>query len=80
MSTSIILELPLNLYTQLQEMAADEEKDLIALIEQLLAEAQKQKEVKPKSAFENILSYATDLGVSDLAENHDHYLYGVDKK
>ncbi len=75
----ITLELPSDLYTQLQEMADTEEKGLVALIEQLLAEATKQKDLKPKSAFKNILSYATDLGVTDLAENHGHYFYGVDK-
>jgi predicted DNA-binding antitoxin AbrB/MazE fold protein len=28
----------------------------------------------------DLLSMATDLGVNDLAEQHDHYLYGVDKQ
>lgn len=27
-----------------------------------------------------LLALATDLGVSDLAEQHDHYLYGVEKR
>jgi hypothetical protein len=34
----------------------------------------------PVSAFERILARATDLGVSDLAEQHDHYLYGAEKQ
>jgi hypothetical protein len=29
--------------------------------------------------FQRILARATDLGVSDLAEQHDHYLYGTAK-
>lgn len=32
-----------------------------------------------KLPFERILARATDLGISDLAEQHDHYLYGVEK-
>ena len=31
-------------------------------------------------AFQRILGRATDLGVSDLAEQHDHYLYGTEKQ
>jgi len=31
-------------------------------------------------AFEEILVMATDLGVPDLAEQHDHYLYGTPKR
>lgn len=33
----------------------------------------------PVSAFECILARATALGVNDLAEQHDHYLYGTPK-
>lgn len=31
-------------------------------------------------AFQNILERATDLGISDLAEQHNHYLYGAEKR
>lgn len=34
----------------------------------------------PMGAFERILARATALGVSDLAEQHDHYLYGAPKQ
>lgn len=30
--------------------------------------------------FAYLLNIAEDLGVDDLAENHDHYLYGVPKR
>lgn len=32
-----------------------------------------------KGAFSALANMAQDLGVDDLAEQHDHYLYGVDK-
>ena len=32
-----------------------------------------------KGAFSALADMAQDLGVDDLAEHHDHYLYGVDK-
>ena len=28
----------------------------------------------------NIENHAIDTGIPDLAENHDHYLYGLNKK
>jgi len=30
--------------------------------------------------FDRILALAQDLGVPDLAEQHDHYLYGTPKR
>jgi prevent-host-death family protein len=56
--------------------------------EALLAEieALRQNQAQPtyaiaeeKSTFAALADMAQDLGVADLAEQHDHYLYGVDK-
>lgn len=35
---------------------------------------------KKNGALRKIAARATDLGVSDLAAQHDHYLYGTEKK
>jgi hypothetical protein len=32
------------------------------------------------TVLNNLLSLATELGVSDLAEQHDHYLYGTERQ
>lgn len=32
------------------------------------------------TVLQQLLSLATDLGVNDLAEQHDHYLYGTEKQ
>jgi len=34
---------------------------------------------EPKGALLTLHDMAEDLGADDLAEQHDHYLYGVDK-
>ena len=54
---------------------------LIAQLEEL-----KQNQPQPmytiaeeKSSFSALVDMAQDLGVDDLAEQHDHYLYGVGK-
>jgi len=43
-----------------------------------------RKEEKPlvpsNRAFRRILERATNLGISDLAEQHNHYLYGTEKR
>lgn len=55
-----------------------------ALLEEL--ETLKQNQTRPaytlgeeKGTFLALADMAQDLGVDDLAEQHDHYLYGVDK-
>jgi len=35
---------------------------------------------KRKRVLQRILARATDLGISDLAAQHDHYLYGTEKR
>ena len=79
---TVTIELPTQLYTQLQELAADEQSDPIQVLVRLLTSAmQKRPSSQPSTrAFRRIVERATDLGVTDLAEQHDHYLYGVEKQ
>ena len=35
---------------------------------------------KPYSVFDKIAESAMDVGIEDWARNHDHYLYGTDKR
>ena len=79
---TITIELPAQLYTQLQKLAADEQSDPIQVLVRLLTSAMQQRYPSRPStrAFQRILERATDLGVTDLAEQHDHYLYGVEKQ
>lgn len=32
-----------------------------------------------KNVLSKLINIAEDLGVEDLSENHDHYLYGTEK-
>ena len=54
---------------------------LLAQIEELLQNQAQPKYVitEEKGTFSALAEMAEDLGVDDLAEQHDHYLYGVDK-
>ena len=51
------------------------------MVARLVKAARCERHAEPATrAFRRILERATDLGAIDLAEQHDHYLYGVDKK
>jgi hypothetical protein len=39
-----------------------------------------EKQEIPNHAFKQILKRAMDLGISNLAILHNHYLYGTDKR
>ena len=78
---TVTLELPTQLYSQLQTLAEAEQTDIVELLRRLLVplNGQKRQTQTTTRAFQRILDRATDLGVTDLAEQHDHYLYGTEK-
>ena len=41
---------------------------------------EKPQKKKGNRVLQKISARATDLGVSDLAAQHDHYLYGTEKR
>jgi hypothetical protein len=81
-SDTVTIELPRPLYARLETLAQEEQTDLMALLSRLAASAVKSRARTRSStrAFQRILDRATDLGVTDLAEQHDHYLYGIEKR
>ncbi len=40
----------------------------------------KVQERKPYNVFDVISDSAMDVGIKDWARNHDHYLYGIEKR
>ena len=79
---TVTVKLPRELYTRLDTLAKQERTDVVELLGRLAASATvSHAEGEPSTmAFQRILARATDLGVSDLAEQHDHYLYGTEKQ
>ena len=57
----------------------DQYEALIAQLQALRRERPTYTVAEEKGAFSALADMAQDLGVDDLAEQHDHYLYGVDK-
>lgn len=77
---TVLLELPPELYAQLRARATEAQTDLVDIIARLLAQTDRASQTEhPSHALQRIAERATDLGLGDLAEQHDHYLYGVDK-
>jgi len=87
MDTAIVtIQLPVKLYDDLQSLAAEEQVALVEVLARLVAAARQRRErlddcsQTPTQAFQRILERATDLGVADLSEQHDHYLYGTGRQ
>ena len=78
----VTVKLPKDLYARLDTLAKQERTDMVELLSRLAASATAPRaQVEPSTmAFQRILARAADLGVSDLAEQHDHYLYGSEKQ
>jgi hypothetical protein len=68
----IPLAIPDDLYRRLQALSSARQTDPIHLLESLVTEA----EQTDTHLLHHLAALATDLGVSDLAVQHDHYLYG----
>jgi PHD/YefM family antitoxin component YafN of YafNO toxin-antitoxin module len=86
-SQSLSSEEVLDIIEQVREeiasgaLAADQPIDVAELIAHLVGAANQHRLGKPTTlAFQRILKRATDLGAADLAEQHDHYVYGVEKE
>jgi len=77
-STTINLELPAKLYADLQTLAKEEQVDVVEVLSRMVVLARQSQ--APTRAFQRIMERAADLGISDLAEHHDHYLYGIEKE
>jgi hypothetical protein len=84
MDASVVtIELPNKLYADLQVLTqqarAENPVDMIA---RLVTQAQHPAGLvyAATPAFQRILDRAVDLGVDDLSEQHDHYLYGTAKR
>lgn len=79
--TTVTIEVPSHLYTQLQELADEQHTDVVKLLSKLVTSAGiPRTQYQPSTpALQRILDRAVDLGVPDLSQRHDHYLYGDDK-
>ncbi|HID50621.1 MAG TPA: type II toxin-antitoxin system Phd/YefM family antitoxin [Anaerolineae bacterium] len=57
----------------------DQYEALVAELEALRRSQATYAIAEEKGTFTALADMAQDFGVDDLAEQHDHYLYGVDK-
>ncbi|MCE7983895.1 MAG: hypothetical protein DYG89_22200 [Caldilinea sp. CFX5] len=81
------IQLPRQLYIRLWRFAEQEQTEPVALIEHWLERAlvQEDDDATTNTAagvapIYRLHEYAEDLGVTDLAQNVDHYLYGHEKQ
>ena len=85
------IEPPVSVYDDLKRLAADEQSDPVRVLVRLVTDARQQQSLRREApgerseqrtgnVLQGLLTLATDLGVDDLAEQHDHYLYGTEKR
>lgn len=79
------IQIPKTLYIRLRQLAEQEKTEPVQLIERWLDHALSDDSgisaAKESTApIYQLHEYAEDLGVTDLAQNVDHYLYGHDKQ
>ena len=68
-SETRVIQVPASLYADLESLASDEQVEPVDLIARLVEAARQQRQAEsPTRAFRRILERATDLGVTDLAE------------
>lgn len=65
-----------------QVLCPEEPVDLEPYVQYVVTIERKEEkpQVPSNRAFRRILERATNLGISDLARQHDHYLYGTEKR
>lgn len=72
------------LIQEIEDMPAELQEKMLRLVhfmkEEIFSEKPKRKRPGKKITFSNLESVAVATGISDLASQHDHYLYGVPKK
>jgi hypothetical protein len=74
-----------NILAQARQLTPLQQLELIQALASLASSALIETPVSPPpqaqgTALDDLLALATDLGVSDLAEQHDHYLYGTERQ
>jgi hypothetical protein len=87
---TITVELPSEVYDGLRVLGAKQRIDPVQVLADLVKRAQvlwvpdsaavEDPAPKEPGLLEQIASLAQDLGVEDLSEQHDHYLYGTEKR
>lgn len=87
---TVTLELPCDVYDGLQALSADGQTDPVEVIAGLVKRARQLQIAQPQAdtdytptgsdLLRQLANLAQDLGVEDLSEQHDHYLYGTEKR
>lgn len=72
------------LLKEIEDLPLEAQEKVLKLVhfvkEELLSLQKKKAGAKGINAFVDIDKIAIETGISDLASQHDHYLYGVPKR
>ena len=72
------------LVKEIEELPLDAQEKVLKLVlfvkEEILVLREKISTKKKSNALGDVDKIAIETGIQDLAEHHDHYLYGVSKR
>jgi hypothetical protein len=72
------------LMKEIEDLPLDAQEKVLKLVhfvkEEILVLRQKISTEKKGNALADVDEIAIETGIQDLAEHHDHYLYGVSKR
>lgn len=78
------MSIPQRLVKEIEGLPADFQERILKLVhfikEEFLVNKKGESERKKINALLELDKIAIETGISDLASQHDHYLYGVPKK
>ena len=73
--------LPKKIQKEIESLPVDilrEMEDFIKILK--IKKTIKKIKKKPYNVFDEIVDAATNVGIEDWARNHNHYLYGTEKR
>ncbi len=84
MTEQVTVNISIQVYRRAERLAGLQQRQVGEVIEQVLDAALNTElsaeEKGWQMLMESIETYQVDTGISDLADQHDHYLYGKPKR
>jgi hypothetical protein len=80
----VVMDIQQQLYEEIEALPLDAQEKILKMVHFLKTEILTPMKSKPRKKAKNSLAdldlLAVDTGISDLAAQHDHYLYGSPKR
>ena len=80
----VIMDIHQQLYEEIEALPLDAQEKILKMVHflktEILTPVKSKPRKKAKTSLADLDVLAVDTGISDLAAQHDHYLYGSPKR